>query len=177
MYKNLNQIKAFKKIKNRNLNVELNLVGDGPLRKEIKKVISELDLTDSVNIINNYSMKNPREVVFKYIQECDIFILPSKRAKNGDMEGTPIVLMEASSCGKPCITTKHSGNPEVVIDNKTGFVVPEGNIDEIADRLYKLIVNENLRIKLGHNARKHIVENYNEEKQKEKLIKIYNKFL
>jgi len=71
----------------------------------------------------------------KLYKECHIFILHSVTASNGDMEGTPVVLMEAQACGLPVISTYHSGVPEVVIDGKSGFLVPEKDIQALVEKI------------------------------------------
>ncbi|MFW9904546.1 MAG: glycosyltransferase family 4 protein [Candidatus Thorarchaeota archaeon] len=172
-----NAIKAFVNVFKIHKNIRLDLVGRGPLRDQIEDMILSLNLQDKIRITDNYSMSNPRQTVLNFMQNCDIFMLPSITGSTGDSEGTPVVLMEASACAKPCITTFHSGNPEVVLNNKTGIVVPEGNVEELEKALRKLITDDDLRNNLGLNGRKHIMNEFNSLIQSKKLIKIFEKVL
>ena len=78
---------------------------------------------------------------------------------------------------KPCITTFHSGNPDVVLNGKTGIVVNPGEIQQIVNAMKLLIENEELREKFGREARNHITINYNSKIQNERLIDIYNQII
>jgi len=169
-------INAFYIVNKKFKNLHFTIIGRGSLEAQIKQLISKLNLQQNVTIINNYLFSDPRKIILENMQQCDIFLLPSRKSSNGDCEGTPVVLMEASACEKPCITTDHSGNPDIVIHNKTGFVVPEKSIDGIVKRLSQLVENEKLREKFGASAREYIILEYNSKIQKEKLKQIYSSF-
>ena len=77
------------------------------------------------------------------------------------MEGTPVVLMEAQACGLPVVSTYHSGIPEVVKDGESGFLVPEKDVDALAEKMEYLINHPELWPKMGEAGRKHIERNYN----------------
>jgi len=173
----LNAIYAFAKLTDNNNNTHLTILGRGPLKEKIHDLIYELKIENSVSVIDNYATANPRKTVQEHMQKCDIFLLPSIRDKTGDCEGTPVVLMEASACEKPCITTNHSGNPEVIIHNETGLVVPENNILELAKALDILVNNHDLRLKFGKKGREHITLEFNKNEQSKKMIEIYEQLL
>lgn len=173
----LNAILAYSELRKNNKNIHLTILGRGPLKESITKLITDLKINDFVSVLDNYSTKDPRKSVLEHMQKCDIFLLPSIRDKTGDCEGTPIVLMEASSCEKPCVTTEHSGNPEIILHNKTGFVIPENNIKELVNRLETLINDSKLRKEFGVNGRKHIELEFDKNKQSKKLIEIYKQLL
>ncbi|MFW9856158.1 MAG: glycosyltransferase family 4 protein [Candidatus Thorarchaeota archaeon] len=173
----LDAINAFAKVQKDIKYIHFDIVGRGKLKNQIESLIISLDLQDKITITNNISTPNPIGTVLDFMQNCDIFILPSFTSPNGDSEGTPVVLMEASACGKPCITTFHSGNPEVVLNDETGLVVPERNIQELEKALRKMIINEELRKRLGNNARKRILAEFNTSIQSRKLAEIYEDVL
>jgi len=173
----MNALYAFAALREKNSNTHLTILGRGPLKEKIIELISNLKIEHYVSIIDNYATINPRKTVLEHIQKCDIFLLASIRDKSGDCEGTPVVLMEASSCEKPCVTTEHSGNPEIIIHNKTGFVVPENNIEELTKCLDVLVNDSNLRKKFGANGRHYMTLEFNKNKQSKKLIDIYRQLL
>jgi len=100
---------------------------------------------------------------------CDIFCLPSKTTRKGEKEGIPVALMEAMSYGKPVISTRHAGIPELVEE----ILVEENNVDELAKAIELLVDNPDLRRKLGERNRKIIEEKYS----KKNVTKLRNIFL
>lgn len=91
--------------------------------------------------------------MFRILADSHILALPSVTAADGDMEGTPMALIEAAAAGLPCVTTRHAGNAEVVEDGFTGFVVPEHDPAALADRLVALATDPALRERMGRAAR------------------------
>jgi len=170
-------IRAFHKVYMNYKNVRLTILGRGPLKKNLVNLSKNLDLNQVVNFKDNFSDDNPHKTVLKYMNASDVFILPSITAKNGDKEGTPVVLMEAQACGLPCISTFHAGIPEVVIDGETGWLVPEKDIDVLSKKMEWFVKNPNELISFGNRARTHIKLNYNINVQIKKLSEIYKKVI
>jgi len=165
-------IDAFKTfIKNKNKDkYQLRLVGDGSYFKELNNLAQGFD---SIVFVNNFISENPRGTVLTEMQLADVFLLTSISLPNGDKEGTPIVLMEAQACGKPCISTKHAGIPELVIDGVTGILTEEKNIQEIINAMELFTQNEKLREQFCIAARNHIERNFNNNIQIAALSMIY----
>ncbi len=88
------------------------------------------------------------------------FLQHSITALNGDAEGTPVAILEAGLAGLPVVSTNHEGIVDVVIEGITGFLVDEGDVSGMADRMIRLYENRDLAKSLGKNARNHILENY-----------------
>lgn len=130
-------IEAMSKIVEENKNIKYTIVGDGPLFLELKKITKELGIENYVNFLGEANQKDIRVLY----QEADIFALYSITAENGDQEGIPVVLMEASAVGLPIVSTYHTGIPEVVLDNESGFLVKEKDVDGLVERLEYLIEN------------------------------------
>ena len=171
-------IKAISILKEEYPNIELVIVGGGSYLEHLNEMVTSLKLNEYVSFINNFESEDPRGVVLKQMSICDVFLLTTyTRPKFKNKEGTPVVLMEAQACSKPCIATNHAGIPEVVIDEKTGFIVEERDLESIISKMRYLIENEDVRIKLGLNARNHIKQNFNNEVQNQKLVEIYNKYM
>jgi colanic acid/amylovoran biosynthesis glycosyltransferase len=166
-----------KKIKAGNNEVELRIVGGGNYEHMLKKQVAELKIVDYVKFINNLILPNSREIVINEMQNCDVFILASYTLNNRIKEGTPVVLMEAQSCGKPCISTTHAGIPEIIIDQMTGEIVPENSVDGILNAMLKLYRSESICSNYSQNSRKNILDNFNHFKQMEELKAIYDRVL
>ena len=108
---------------------------------------------------------------------CDVFMLTSYLTSDGSKEGTPIVLMEAQAMGKPCISTFHAGIPEVVINNRTGILCNERDINEITRSMLTLLENYQLYHRFSKNGQEYIKEEFNNEIQIKKLYKLYQSIL
>ncbi len=99
----------------------LDIVGKGPLELTLQERAVELGIDELVTFHGAVS----RERVAEMLAGATGFVLPSCVAEDGDAEGTPIVLMEAQALGVPCVTTRHSGNPEVLPPEAARLIVPE----------------------------------------------------
>lgn len=164
-------IKAFAKATKRK--IEYIIVGDGPLRDELENLISELQIKTKV-ILKGWK---DRDEIRNLCDKSTIFMLASVTAESGDQEGTPTVLLEAMASGLPIISTLHAGIPEQVRNGKSGFLVPERDIDAIAERLNYLIEHPEIWQKMGKTGRKFIEENYNIDKLNDRLVGIYQNLL
>lgn len=92
-------------------------------------------------------------------------------------EGMPLVLLEASSVGLPIVTTDVGGNREVVIDGKSGFLVPPKNSEALAQAMLKMMdLPEKLRKSMGQAGRKYIKENYSLEHVVDMWEELYIEF-
>jgi len=145
------------------------IVGEGELKNELE------DLAIKLNLHNKFSFlgfKNNEEIL-KLLNESDIFLLTSVSAKNGDLEGIPVSLMEAMASGVVVISSYHSGIPELIKDGISGMLVQEKQIAEITEKIKKIIEEPQTYKRLAEEARREIEENYNLEKIKEKINNLY----
>jgi colanic acid/amylovoran biosynthesis glycosyltransferase len=111
--------------------------------------------------------------LIKQYYNHDIFISPSLVAQDGDTEGgAPVTLLEASATGMPVLSTFHCDIPEVVINSQSGYLVPEGDVDALVDRLRDLINNPDRRLEFGEYGRAHMQKNHN-LRQKVKQMSAY----
>jgi colanic acid/amylovoran biosynthesis glycosyltransferase len=154
-------------------NIHYNIAGDGPLRDELESLITELNMGDKIKLLGWLDQDEIRELYRK----ADIFVLSSVTAKNGDKEGQGLVLQEAQAVGLPVISTLHNGIPEGVLDGKTGFLVPEKDVETLADRIAYLIENPEDRIRMGRAGRKFVQQNYDIKKLNQRLLSIYEQLI
>lgn len=145
---------------------ELNIIGDGIKSEQYKELVDTLALTNKVFFKGEMSSTE----IYQHLRDSDVFCLPSVTAKNGDMEGIPVALMEAMASGTLVISTYHSGIPELIIDKQTGMLCEEKNIDDIVIALKSLpaLDLDNMLI----NARRHIELEFDNKKITISLIKI-----
>jgi colanic acid/amylovoran biosynthesis glycosyltransferase len=88
------------------------------------------------------------------------FVQHSVTAANGDSEGTPVTVLEASSSALPVISTRHAGIKEAVIDGVTGLLGDEYDILNMAKSIMILAASAELAAKLGVAGRAHMAKNY-----------------
>lgn len=155
-------VNAFRNVKN---NCELFIAGTGILEDELKEKVRKYSLNDRVHFLGFL----PEEQLKQAYADCDIFVLPSVERS----EAFGIVQLEAMIYGKPVINTSlPSGVPYVSIHGKTGITVQPKNSRQLAEAINILAENKTLRETLGKNARKHVLENFNEHNIINNLYKI-----
>jgi glycosyltransferase involved in cell wall biosynthesis len=133
-------IKSLKYLDHSEFEYELNIAGDGPLENELKQLIDENKIKMPINFVGALS----HEEVPNYLKSLDVFVLACKKDSNGDMDGIPVVLMEAMVLGVPVISTQLSGIPELVIDKLSGRIVQPNSELELAKAIRELAVDESL---------------------------------
>ncbi len=121
--------------------VKFILIGDGILRSRIKKLISSLKLE------RQFIMAGWRKDIPAILRSLDIFVLTSS------WEGMPISVLEAMACSRPVIATDTGGIAEVIVEDKTGFLVRAGDMDNMSEKLTNLLKNKDLRARIGHDAK------------------------
>ncbi len=117
--------------------VKFLLIGDGPIREDLRLLVSELGL--SKNII----LSGERNDVAELLKVMDIFVLPSKS------EGLSNTILEAMSAGLPVIATNVGGNPELVIDGTTGVLIQPDDVSVLAAAIIDLLRDDEKRKKMG----------------------------
>jgi colanic acid/amylovoran biosynthesis glycosyltransferase len=166
-------IEAVAKILKKRPEMEYRIVGDGPLRNRLQGIIDELSAGENIKLVG---WKDQAEVA-ELLKTSDILLAPSITTETGDEEGTPVVIMEAFARGLPVVSTYHAGIPEVVQDGKSGFLVPERDVEALAERLEKLIDDSELRFSMGRSGRAFIEEEYDINKLNDRLVTIYQQLL
>lgn len=129
------------------------LVGDGLLKTDIKNC--------------KFPGACPHEEMPKWMNAADIFVLPSRS------EGTPVVILEALSCGIPVVASRIGGCPDVIRDGQTGYLIPVGDVDMLQRKVRDLLndnVNRNL---MGKRGRKDMVEKFDNKKIAQRIKRIY----
>lgn len=132
---------------------------------ELEEALSELSNNLSSNGVKiNLVGKLLQHEIMHRLKSADIFILTSVTAEDGDMEGIPVALMEAMMSGVIVISTYHSGIPELVIHEKTGFLVPERDSQAITELINRIASNQYDLALIAKNAREHVIANFNNRK-------------
>jgi len=164
-----NLIQAIGELRNSEIKIKLCIAGDGPLLRALKKQTEELGLKDIVSFEAGLDHKE----VSTWMKNLDVFVLACKKDSNGDMDGIPVVLMEAMSQSIPVISTKLSGIPELIIDGQTGLLAEPADPVNLADKIKQLIKSPDLCEKLVANAKKHVVEEFGQKVNIDRLLQYF----
>ena len=162
-------IRAFKIVKDKNVNIPIKLliVGGGSLEFELKNLVSKLEIED----FTTFTGKIAYNEVPKYHNKIDISVFPSLSESFG------VAVIEASSCEKPVVVSNVGGLPEVVESNVTGIIVPAKSANEIANAIEKLIFNKELSLKMGKAGRQNVINKFNWNDNVNQMIGIYKNIL
>jgi len=166
-------IKAVEEVLKVHNNVKLKIVGSGPLEVRIKKLIKELGLEETIEIIGNVS----DEKLLEIYNLSDLFVLPSIVDSQGNTEGLGVVLLEAMACKLPVIASNIGGIPDIIHDGETGLLVPEKDSMEISLSIIKLIENEDLRELIALKGYNMVKEHFIWEKIAKEYISIYQEII
>jgi colanic acid/amylovoran biosynthesis glycosyltransferase len=162
-------IRAVAKLSQRFPKLEYNIIGDGDLRPELTRLIEVLGVGSTVHLLG---WKTQEEVQL-LLDQSHVFVLASVESRNGDIEGLPMVLQEAQAMGLPVVCTRHSGIPEGILDGKSGFLVPERDVDALADRLADVISRPEAWPEMGRQGRAFVETEYDLDKRNDALVELY----
>jgi glycosyltransferase involved in cell wall biosynthesis len=137
------------------------MIGDGERRAELEQVAADLGITSSVKFLG--FRRDVREVY----ADLDVVALSSLN------EGSPVVLIEASAAGRPVVSTRVGGVPEVVLDGETGLVTPPRDPQALADAMVKLVQDKPLAARLGAAGRQHVYPRYAWSRLVEDIRQLY----
>lgn len=131
--------------------LRLRLVGDGPMRGALEGLARELGIAHRVDFIG---WRTSEEVAAE-MAAADLLVVPSVTARDGDMEGAPLVLLEAMASGLPAIGSRHGGIPELVGHGENGLLVDERDAGGLAEALGRF-ADPALRARFGEAARRRV---------------------
>lgn len=153
-------IDAVRRIRDQGLPCELVLAGDGELRQVIEQRVRELDLQEVVRITGWIDS----ETVRKEMLASRALVVPSFA------EGLPVVIMEAMLLQRPVISTYVAGIPELVKDGRTGWLVPAGDVDALAEAIKQCLQSPlQMILDMGRQGRERALERHDVDQEARKL--------
>ncbi|MBP0048088.1 glycosyltransferase [Marinobacterium sp. AK62] len=145
--------------------LELRLVGGGEQTAELQGLAHRLGVAESVNFVGHV----PHARVPQELAKLDIYVALSRL----DSESFGVAIIEAGAAGRPVVVSDAGGLPEVTVDGKTGFVVPRESPSNAAAALEKLVLDAELRNRMGVAAQAHVAKHYSWDACIETMLGVY----
>lgn len=164
---------AFKQVLQKYPDIKLVWGGSGMLKPTCENMARHFGIYDKIEF---KGFLNP-DGVFKTMQGSYCFIQHSIIAENGDMEGTPVAILEAQAMGLPVVSTRHAGIPDVVIENETGYLVKEHDVNGMAQAMIKIIENPEQTEQMAKRAKSQISSNFSMEKHINTIAETIEKYI
>jgi glycosyltransferase involved in cell wall biosynthesis len=147
-------LEAFAQLRQRGVDIRLSLIGDVDVHNPSSLTRQEIESALSENVLEWHGLVSD---VRPLVAQADVVVLPSHR------EGIPLALLEGAAMGRALIATDVPGCREVVIDGKTGLLVPLGDVDALASAMEKLAADRDLVAQMGAAAREDVVARFDTE--------------
>jgi colanic acid/amylovoran biosynthesis glycosyltransferase len=163
-------IRAFAALGAKHSAVRLVIIGDGPLRRRLERLARECGVAERVDFLGAL----PHRDVLGWMRRAAVLALPSVRTNSGRVEGLGMVTLEAAAAGVPAVGSDLGGIRETIADGKTGFLVPERNVEALAARMGTLLADGELRRRMGEAARRRVEQEFDITRQTARLEDIYD---
>ncbi|MEX0786575.1 MAG: glycosyltransferase family 4 protein [Dehalococcoidia bacterium] len=145
------------------------VVGDGKARAALEQAVQACDVSDVVSLPGAAS----QEELARLYRQATAFVLPCRVLDDGDRDGIPNVILEAMASGLPVVATSVSGIPEAIDSGRSGLLVPERNPEELAGAIELLLRDEALRERLGAEARRRVVRDFDPARNARLLAELF----
>jgi glycosyltransferase involved in cell wall biosynthesis len=134
--------------------------------------VRELKLEDCITFLGTVN----NSTLIGYYHCADVFVLPSIQ-KLGNTEGLGVVLLEAMASGCPVIGTNVGGIPDIITDGDNGFLVPERDSAQLAEKIIRLLSDAKLRETFRKNGYARIDESFSWDRISDKFASVYQQIL
>lgn len=163
-------VEAVAMLRDRGLEVACRIIGDGPLRADLRELIEHHRLGERVVLLGAL----PHHEVIGHYATARIFVLPCIVAEDGDRDGIPNAILEGMASGLAVVSTPISGIPEVVHHETTGLLVPPADSSALADAIERLLRDDELGSRLGRGGRAFVIDAFDMHRNAERLLEAFN---
>jgi colanic acid/amylovoran biosynthesis glycosyltransferase len=160
-------LKALALLTQKGFDVEVVLVGSGPLRAKLERLALDLGVADRV--IFRGAVRH--DEIARCYATASLCCSPSL------VEGVPVVLMEAMACGRPVVATAVAGVRELVRDRDTGLLVTPGRPEELSDAIATLLRRPQLRSRLARDGRQHVLREFDVDRSAGYLEALFSEII
>ncbi len=158
-------IEVVRILKDKIKNLLVLIAGEGSERKKLEFLISRYNLSSFIKLLGY------RDDIIELLTICDCFVLLSYEEPFG------VAFIEALGCGKPVIGYYCGGLPEIIINNEVGFLVPPHDIYAVAEKLEKILLDEEFSKKLSFNAINYFNRKFDFYSMVNKIENVYYKLV
>jgi glycosyltransferase involved in cell wall biosynthesis len=158
-------LRAFSRIRARRGGVELEIVGEGPLRDRLERQAEELGLAAHVRFTGFV------DDIAGVLRRIDVLAMPSR------FEGLPLALLEGMAAALPIVAARVGGIPDAVTDGEHGLLVPAGDVPALAAAIGDLLDDRPKAILLGRTARTRAEREFDRRVAHEKVVQLYQAVL
>ena len=155
--------------------LEIVIIGDGPLRGELEALAKDLNV--KCQFLGTLLNPDPGNSVLDWLNRARVFCMPSVTASDGNTEGQPAVFVEAHALGLPAVSFDTAGIGEAVLNGKTGLLVPERDVPKLAEALIEMLTNDVLWYRFSDRARTWAAERFDIRKLNLQLETAYQRVL
>lgn len=149
-----------------NLDIELNIIGEGPLHDSMNLLSGELVDKKIINFLG----KAAHDITLSYMKQSDLMVAPSIIAGDGDRDGIPNVIIEALACKAVVIGSNVSGIPELIKNKDTGILIQPGDVNELVEAIKFVYFNRDDARLYAENGYQYVLQNFDIEKNIEEFI-------
>jgi glycosyltransferase involved in cell wall biosynthesis len=160
-----NLIKAFALVAQKLPQARLTILGNGELAQAYQHLARLQQLGNKITFVENVS----DEALVSYYQQASLLVLPSINQN----EAFGLVLLEAMACGKPVVASNLPGVRSVFKNGKQGLIVKPGDINDVAEKIIRILQDEKTQARMGEAARALVEKKYSWAAAGEKLNEIY----
>ena len=166
-------LEAIAELVRRGTDLRVVVVGEGEDYGRIRRMARRLGLRRHVDFVGSTDHVGVR----RHMAESDFLIHPSVTPPDGDTEGIPNAVVEGQAMGLPVVATQHGGIVEAVLEGETGLLVPEGDVEGLANAVSALASDRARRLDMGRAARRFIERDFNLKAQVALHVDIYRKLV
>jgi len=156
-------LRAFAAVKREFPDLIYEIIGDGPERTHLQRLVKDLNIAERVRFLGRQS----RNQVAEAVRRCSVFALPSR------YEGLGCVYLEAMATEKPVIACRGQGIEEIIDHRDNGWLITPNHLDELTNALTRLLADAPLRQRLGSNARRTVLASHTLDHQAASLAAVY----
>ena len=163
-------IRAFHQVcqANPSANIIYKIAGEGEKRPELEALIEELGMGDRIFLLG----WQDRSECIELFLDAHLYVIPSVTTDDGNKESQGFALQEAQATGLPVIATDHNGFPEGLLEGKSGYLVPEKDVEALAEMITKLVNSPDSWAEMGRAGRHFIESKYDVEKINREFVEI-----
>lgn len=162
-------LRALAKARQTAPNLKLTMAGEGELTSDLHKLAAKLGLTDLVEFVGFIDNNK----VYDLIRDHHFMVMPSTM----DSESFGVAVLEAGACGRAVVASEVGGVPEVLVDGRTGLLVPPGDVDGLAGAIVRLASESELCQRMGNEGYLFVRNTYNWETSLDTMSELYMRLI